>query len=370
MFGKRVELQVTNPGNGRPGARSGHLRRRWRLAALVGRLGAGAGRSDQGRTRQDQGAPPAVPRLRRRAHGRRDRPRIGRPRVRRGHRQARPVINGLRAGVILGLVLALWVAAAIVFIPRLSDQFTAKNSTTAATRDQCGRAVRDGGRRNRNRRETTGGTGGTGGTDGPVPSRGRTGRIRWHRGRGRRRWRGGASAGTVVGPVSTGVTVTVESTSLADAAAAGARDPGRRARVCERARSDRQGAGAAALTAAPDDGRPAQQTYKTRGRGVHVRLPLRPRLLPVDGRQRRVPTSRSTSWTPRPSPTRTRWRSICRRRRQAVRDGDRTGRPDRRGHRRHHRRHGLVEHLEGVHRRRGKAGTWSMSGLSTPGTTW
>ena len=48
--------------------------------------------------------------------------------------RSRPVIrNGLRAAVAVGLVLALWAAAAIIFIPRLSDRFTAKNTPPVAT---------------------------------------------------------------------------------------------------------------------------------------------------------------------------------------------------------------------------------------------
>jgi hypothetical protein len=145
--------------------------------------------------------------------------------------RARPLIrNGLRTGVILGLVLLLWVAAAVVFIPKLSDRFTAKNSTASASTSTSasgatgtGAAGTGTGAAGTGATGTgapgsgaggsdSGGSGGAGGDNGSgdtgVPGAGG----------------GGASrlAGTVTGPVAAGVTVKVESTSLADAAAAGA----------------------------------------------------------------------------------------------------------------------------------------------------
>ncbi len=141
--------------------------------------------------------------------------------------RARPLIrNGLRTGVILGLVLLLWVTAAIVFIPKLSDRFTAKNSTASSNTSTSaggpsgtGAAASGAGGTGASGSGTDGGdsggadgTGGAGGENGSgdtgVPGAGG----------------GGASrlAGTVTGPVATGVIVKVESTSLADAAASGA----------------------------------------------------------------------------------------------------------------------------------------------------
>ena len=107
--------------------------------------------------------------------------------------RARPLIrNGLRAGVILGLVLTLWVAAAVVFIPMLSNRFTAKNSTasvntsTTAGGPSANRCGRHRNRRRRYRRERDPRR--RGGWIGIQQRRERSGqRVREHR-RPRGRW--------------------------------------------------------------------------------------------------------------------------------------------------------------------------------------
>ena len=230
VFGKRVDLQITNPGSVDrsltltsddvggavlrvsensvvvPAGRTSTVRAR--IKVRHPRVFGSGGVHAVGVTARDSGAPEHAGATVR----------------------ARPLIrNGLRTGVILGLVLLVWVAAAFVFIPQLSDRFTAKNSTatpmpstgvsgTSGTGTAGTGTDAPGTGANGTGTPGSGGDGGSGGSGGDDSQNG-SGDTGVPGAGG-----GGASrlAGTVTGPVSTGVTVKVESTSLADAAAAGA----------------------------------------------------------------------------------------------------------------------------------------------------
>lgn len=149
--------------------------------------------------------------------------------------RSRPVIRtGLRAAVAVGLVLALWVAAAIIFIPKLSDRFTAKNSVpTAGATSTAPTSGAGGTGANGAEGNGTGGTGapgtgtggtgtggtGSGGTGAGGPSTGGPGAPGAAGGSGSGNER---LIGAVTGPGANGVIVVLQPTSLAGGAAVGA----------------------------------------------------------------------------------------------------------------------------------------------------